>query len=234
MKENIYKIIILILSVTLFISMAFLYSKDGLKNSDIFAKKEHKKAQDILELKEQKRFTNNNFVVKKIENRELNKKLHEVNQMLSKTRTLLKTYNNNSNNIIIKDKDIEQLVNLDIKQPIFKKYSSNETAINLKRVDTEDDKSPTLNNSPNNTEESTNDKVSNLNSTNTNIYSTISSSSNTSSINSTVSGAISSTVNNNSTYSQIQSEAVQSEVSALQTQIDEVKKIITEVSSQVN
>ena len=101
--------------------MYLLYSKNDINDVKNSSKFSNSNPIDILELKQQKQYGLTTYEPEKIKNIELNKKLHEVTQMLSKTRTLLKTYNQNSTNVIIKDKDIEQLVNLDIKQKNYKK-----------------------------------------------------------------------------------------------------------------
>jgi len=225
MKKYIFQIIISALTLTLGFSMYLLYSKKSIQDTPV-SQSLAETPIDIIELKNQEKELNStlpSYIPKKVSQKEVNEKLTDLKEMMSKTQDMLKNYNQNNSKIIIKDSDIDKLVSLDLKNSVSLPSAPGETIDEKTQV--EEVKADEL------TAESTQTATaSGLNSFVT-TSSLVSSSSSSSSTSTTTSSSASTNITTTDSTTPL---VVQTEVAKLQTQIDEVKKIITEVSEDVN
>ena len=228
MKKYSHQIIISLLVVTLGFSMYLLYSKKDLTSTNTTQILQDDKTVDVLELKKQKQNRLTRTSPQTIDTKKVSQNLLELKAMLAQTKDMLKKYNSNNANVIITNNKIDKLVNLDFKHS-NKIDSLQNDEINEKQEDISLDE-PSL--------ENTKIDVENINNNQNNYAATSSSSvsSSSSTTTSTTSTTQNQTTNTQTTDNQTQtlSEDVTTQVAKLRTQIDDVKKIISKVSSDIN
>jgi len=116
MKKYLYEITIGALVLSVGVSFYYLYSNEEV---NIVSSKKDEQVVKLVDVKQQKVKTQNKstpYTPIKVDAQKASQKMNELKDMLATTENMLKDYNRqNKGNIIIKDKDIEKLVSLDLK-----------------------------------------------------------------------------------------------------------------------
>ncbi|RXJ79036.1 hypothetical protein [Arcobacter sp. F2176] len=221
MKKYTYHISIASLVCMLFVSMYLLYSNSNSYQEEITQEKLlPDKTVNINKNIDDRKNKLLGYKIKEVDSKDLDIKISNLKTMLEKTQVMLKEYNDTHPKKIINNQEIDKLVNLDLKENNSNINNKNKASIkdNLSEKTNEDENLSTKNKY---NYASNNYIVSSPTKINSSI-STSSSSQNT--------------VNNSSSDSKanVINSSVSAEVSKLQMQIDDVKKVITQVSSNIN
>ncbi|WP_072679684.1 hypothetical protein [Arcobacter sp. LA11] len=145
MKKYMYESVISFLVIGIVISIYILYNKNQINNIE----EQKSTVSDISSIKIIKEINMNSREkekINKLKSKIVDQKINDLESTLSKTEQMLKKYNKNNQNIIIKNNDIEKLVSLDLIQSekILKKeeliQNKNEDTKNIEKIE-----SPILN-----------------------------------------------------------------------------------------
>ncbi len=217
MKKYIFPVTISILSCLFFVSIYFLYSDD---TSDIKPKKlEEINTVNIKESIQKREKKLLGYKPQVIDEQAFNKKIVDLKDMLKKTENMLKEYNATAEHKIISSQDINRLVSLDFEQRKQQKLPTQQLE---NKSDNTTKQETTLNN---------NDATNPISSNSFVTTGSIESNNNTTQAITPAQATNSSATSSSSTTNNV---TIVAEVQKLQTQIEDVKKVISQVSSNIN
>ncbi|WP_419768874.1 hypothetical protein [Arcobacter sp.] len=219
MKKYTYHISIASLVCMLFASMYLLYSNSNSYQEEITQEKLlPNKTVNIKKDIDSRKNKLLGYKIKEVNSKDLDIKMSNLKTMLEKTQVMLKEYNDTHPQKIINNQEIDKLVNLDLNE-------NNSNIKNKNNVPIKDDLSEKKKEDENLSTKNKYNYVSNnyvvSSPSQKNVFQATSSSKNK-------------VKNSSSSNANIIDSNVSAEVSKLQMQIEDVKKVITQVSSNIN